>query len=615
MLFRSLEPLEPLRLLFSYQQVLAKQKPVKNDNDNDTQQKSLEKYEKAINNTWDRLYGFLRQEQKSTAKQIDALDGEIARLNLALRVGESSLSLYLSQIDDLRRSRESLERYNHNLIAWQETEEPLIAGDIARVSLESFDEESFEIYIPESKSFDTEKPLYLVYGQELKGLFEVRTALERRLSEWQRMVAENEFSTGLVQDGLAETEAALSRNMACIRFCQQRIGQIITDCDNDLKALSKYKADVVERAEKKQLQNDNLQQMRNEIEDAEESILRTRSLARQALSANSPMEVPASSSTAMQRMRGTIQNNFYSLDSSFFLVAAFLTILGLLMFTDNVSSGTDWLAVLSTCVAVGIATLGVILERNARTPIITFLWLLLLVLVVIFVYQRTAMDKYLIFWSQINGISIPVPNVRGWFVVLGATFAGAGAGVALANYTRQTKASFLNVPLVIALCTIMSGVAVAASHTIAPRTTPLDIEKPENDSAIKPVYYENSESVAGTMEASTVSSETAEENSTSEDGPDENSDSYIDAENTPLFRMQGVVHSEGISPLFKATISYPDGTVDDVSLQLGDAIIGDWVAKEYNKYSRKLTISNGERLLILEAGRQVPLVQSAEKAS
>jgi len=42
-------------------------------------------------------------------------------------------------------------------------------------------------------------------------------------------------------------------------------------------------------------------------------------------------------------------------------------------------------------------------------------------------------------------------------------------------------------------------------------------------------------------------------------------------------------------------------------LKLGDAIFGDWKAHEYNRYTKKLTISNGERLLVLEAGEQVPL--------
>ena len=336
-----LEPLEPLREIFSYQAELTRRKESLGSNDDEKYDNGLDNYEKALSYTLNRLYAFLRHEQKSTSKQLAVLEEEIARLNVALRIGDCSVSLYLSQTDDLRRSRESLVRQNHNLIAWQEIKEPAIAGDIAPISLESFNEESFEIYIPAARQIDSEMPLFVIYGDELRRLFEVRAALERRQSEWRRMVSENDFSAASVQDGLVETEAALSRNMASIRFCQQRIEQVVIDCDSDLKALGKYKEDVFERAAKKQLREDNLQEIKESIENAEENILRIRGLARQTSSANSPVEVPKPTTTLLERLRGAIGKHTYSTDSTLFIVAALLTILGLLMFTDSTSSGTD----------------------------------------------------------------------------------------------------------------------------------------------------------------------------------------------------------------------------------------------------------------------------------
>ena len=73
--------------------------------------------------------------------------------------------------------------------------------------------------------------------------------------------------------------------------------------------------------------------------------------------------------------------------------------------------------------------------------------------------------------------------------------------------------------------------------------------------------------------------------------------------------MQGVLHGEGAAPRFKASLSYPDGRVEKVSLKLGDSILGDWKAHEYSRYTQKLTISNGKRLLILKAGEKVLLPQ------
>ena len=110
---------------------------------------------------------------------------------------------------------------------------------------------------------------------------------------------------------------------------------------------------------------------------------------------------------------------------------------------------------------------------------------------------------------------------------------------------------------------------------------------------------------AGRREYNKEDAETSPSDSSSDNTLVQDTNPSVNNEYTILFLMQGVIHSEGMEPLFKANISYPDGSVKDVSLKLGDVILGDWKAKEYNQYTKKLTISNGERLLVLEAGRQV----------
>ena len=67
----------------------------------------------------------------------------------------------------------------------------------------------------------------------------------------------------------------------------------------------------------------------------------------------------------------------------------------------------------------------------------------------------------------------------------------------------------------------------------------------------------------------------------------------------------GVVHGEGISPRFRATVQYVDGRQEDLTIQLGNAIAGDWKAVEYNSEDKKLTVTNGKRMLLLGAGDTV----------
>ena len=613
-----MESFEPLRLLFSYKDELNKRRNALGADDDAPSKDLLDSWESALERTHNRIMTCLEHEQRAVAKQIAQIEEEIVRLNVALRVGDCSLATFLSQTDGLRCSREILVRQNYNLLSWQELKDPFMAGGLVTTALESFNEDSFEIFVPEPRVSNTNTPLYVSYGEELRNMLEMRAALERRHTEWRRMVAEHDYSDGAVHEGLAETEAALSRNMAAIRFCQQRMEQIILDCDNDLKALAKFKDDIYDRAAKKQLRDNTLEEVLPAIVKAETDIVRMRSLARQALTANSPVEVPKASTTMILRLQGAISENIFNLDSTLLFVAATCIILGLLMFTESAPSSTDWLAVLATCAAVGLAVFGVILEQRLRAPVVIALWLLLLALLLLFMYQRTAMDKYLVLLTDEGTIALPIINLRAWLVVIGAAFAGSGAGLACAHHYFKRMSYPVNTIIAVICCTLLSGIAVAATHTFAPRITALVIESEDVSDRLSARTTISDSAFAPSPLTSRINATPNESlpgdllNNTPETDEGEVAESAI-PENAITLLMQGVIHGDGVEPLFRASIRYPDGRSDNVSLKLGDVILGDWTAKEYNPYTKKLTISNGERMLILEAGLQVAIgTQSSE---
>lgn len=608
-----MESFEPIRLLFSYREELNNQR---NTLEADApQKKTLDSLEAALDRTHEKIMRCLQQEQHAVAKRLAIREEEIIRLNVALRVGDCSIATFLEQTDHLRRGREILVRQNYNLLAWQELKDPFMAGGIATVALESFNEDSFEIFVPEIKDSDTNIPMYVTYGDELRNKLEMRAALERRQTEWRHMVAEHDYADVAIHEGLAETEAALARNMAAIRFCQQRMEQIVLDCDNDLKALAKFKDDIYERAAKKQLPENAIEETLAAIGKAEADIVRVRSLARQALTANSPVEVPKVSTTMMLRLQGAINENIFNLDSTLLFVAATTIILGLLMFTDSAAVSTDWLAVLATCAAVGLAVFGVILDQRLRAPVVIVLWFLLLALLMIFMYQRTAMDKYLILINNDGAIAAPFVNVRAWLVVIGAAFAGAGTGFACANHRFKGIRYPVNTIVTVLLSTFLSGITVAATHTIAPRVTPLIME---SDHTLDASTVQNAPDDAAGISSPLTNSAKINPNAIVPgdflNNASETAEGEI-AENAITLLMQGVVHGEGVEPLFRTNIKYPDGRSESRSLKLGDAIMGDWTAKEYNPHTKKLTISDGERMLILEAGLQVAIATEPGETS
>lgn len=604
-----LELLEPLALIHSYTIELKKRRADCEKRQDSKEEEYLDAHERVLTRIRNKIYKCLKQEHASASRQLEVIEEEIARLNIALRIGEAPLDLFLTQTDDLRKSRESLVRHIHNLIAWQDENAFFTTVDTFSVSLESLNESTFDINIPAPRMIISDKPLYIWYSDELRSLFEMRSALERRKAEWKHMVVENDYTEATVQEGLIESEAAITRNMAAIRFCQQRMEQIISDCDADLKALSKYKEDVLARSAKKQISESNTQDILTAIETADTALVRMRALARQALSANSPVEVPEVSTTIIQRIRGTVFHNAFAADSLLFAISAVCIVIGLLMFTDSINSKTDWLSVLSTCTAIGITALAVVVDSRMRAPLVALLWMLLLALLIGFVYSRTAFDQYLIFVQRDGGTSVPLVNIRAWLIVMGAALSGAGTAIAVSNYHNFRSHFPIKMSVLIVFFSLISAAAVAATHTAAPRSSVLVLEESRDVEPSGKDEISSSTSSQQNYDGYLRTSDNTVSMHKNDVDPDwaEPSSTDVSGVNTVNLLMQGVVYTGGESPLFKASLTHPDGSVENISLKLGDIIVGNWKAQEYNQYTKKLTISNGEKLLVLEAGKQVLL--------
>ncbi len=66
--------------------------------------------------------------------------------------------------------------------------------------------------------------------------------------------------------------------------------------------------------------------------------------------------------------------------------------------------------------------------------------------------------------------------------------------------------------------------------------------------------------------------------------------------------LQGVINSADRSPSFRLLLRLPDGREVQRNLVLGDLVYGEWRAVEFNPEEKKLTLTEGGKLLVFEPG-------------
>ncbi|HIJ65522.1 MAG TPA: hypothetical protein HPP77_06170 [Candidatus Hydrogenedentes bacterium] len=74
--------------------------------------------------------------------------------------------------------------------------------------------------------------------------------------------------------------------------------------------------------------------------------------------------------------------------------------------------------------------------------------------------------------------------------------------------------------------------------------------------------------------------------------------------------LRGIMSTENRPPSFSVLVHLPDGGTRQRTLRIGDALYGDWTITEQNGIRETITISDGDRMLILRRGERVPLASS-----
>ena len=71
--------------------------------------------------------------------------------------------------------------------------------------------------------------------------------------------------------------------------------------------------------------------------------------------------------------------------------------------------------------------------------------------------------------------------------------------------------------------------------------------------------------------------------------------------------LRGVINAEGFTPSFSIILNYPDGRRTERNVSLGGRIYGRWKASEFSPARKTLTVTDGNRLLIVKPGESLDL--------
>jgi len=77
----------------------------------------------------------------------------------------------------------------------------------------------------------------------------------------------------------------------------------------------------------------------------------------------------------------------------------------------------------------------------------------------------------------------------------------------------------------------------------------------------------------------------------------------------PAVELRGVMHKEGTPPRFRIVLTGTESRDRTMDIVLGETVYGPWKALEYSTATKKLTLSNGRRLVVLDTGEMVDLAE------
>lgn len=299
-----IDPLRTLQILCSFDNKIAERLQVLKEASKDTEQArektSLMGYRALVRNARADLDEQLRQRLHEITDQLSDMRERIARASLALRVGELTHEQYLDTINPLRVRRDRLERRRLNLTGWLHTTDPYLAGGFVDLPYDEIPVNALEVGFPVETG---EAPTLL--QARLAALLEALTEREearRKLEGLQRMQREDGGDPVQAHRLAHDAEARVQRARVRLEFERGRMEQFTRDCESDTRAIRAHLEEAQARVERGALTAAVYGEIEQEMLQAQGDLNESRALARAAVKAERPAEVPGPKSTFIKRM-------------------------------------------------------------------------------------------------------------------------------------------------------------------------------------------------------------------------------------------------------------------------------------------------------------------------
>ncbi|MBW7866183.1 MAG: hypothetical protein H3C30_17430 [Candidatus Hydrogenedentes bacterium] len=609
-----LDVLEPLRRVAAYEHLVGRQLEKIADGRGVSGQlpdrATLESYRRLAAAAREKMNRQLKDALFETSERLVAVLEETAQTMLRFRVGETPYDLFYPQIVRLRARRESLERRRHNLRGWLRAGDVHDLGGLVEVSLDDFDPDDGGLQLPAPEEDD--RPLVQRHVEGLRDAFEHQALAARRAGEWRRMAREAGLPAEALREGLHDAEAELKRSAARVAFHRARLAEVVRDCEADLGAVQARLRLETERNAGAPGDAGDLEEV---LVQALDDLRRLRQWARSALGANTVVDLPFGRPTVFRRLASPRVLAEVAAESMPAYAAALLLLLlsvPLLMPAagDGAYRPSAVAAFFTLAGAFILAVVPALRERMLRGGLLA---------------GAAALQGLL--WGLDWGFSAaPVSGGTGLLWAAAAVGALAATAAASAMTFQVLPRSRWVTPAAVFLSVLLLAAGLGAGAALGTGPVPVaDTPSTPPGEAVPiasvpdigqmPRAEENaSDAEPPQVMTGEAESEPVEGEPGAVTPPGPRKQQPLEEEEAPPVAvpvteilLRGVFQKEGDQPRFRVTVTQPSGRARDVDILLGDRINGEWRAAEYNYSSKKLTVSDGTRMLVLQAGESVAL--------
>lgn len=599
-----LDSFEPLQKWAGYSKALNRarhsQKP--------EQEEYFEQLELDLENILLNIKNYLAEEIEESRKKSEEIDQEIADFALSLSKADVALAYYQQQVRELRLQREFLARKLYNLECWFEYSPDSILFPPAEVTLEEFDRKQFKGGFDFSQWPHPSTPLSSYYCSLLKDSFENKDRLSQQIKTEQQLLASTES---------VATEAAslLSRTHCQIHFCRSRLEKMIVDCEEDLRAFIKCQITLLDEIPRNKAEWRKTKSLTSALQAEIRKLIARQEELEAFFKANSLEDLKTAAVAESAVDAG--ETAFFPIVQIFALSLASCSFLGFFFILYLADPDLPVLPALLPSFLLFAHLL--LLWRNVwvrSLPFLLFFWLL-----------EMAAAAFSLFYLQGNVTAVPADtavlnNFAIYLFPAGAALINGGniaAFIAMVHRKSREKMAVQFFTFMVATAAVLvSFISVKDFNALfSPALTSQDKNISQNLVTYTP--QKPSEKIPSPRTYSQeilTDAETADADAESEDDetPSAEGEAAVPLhDNEMRFHLNGVVHAPGKEPRFRGVLQYPDGTEESVSLLLGEQVVGNWVASEYNPAGKKLIVSDGKTLLVLQAGKSVSLPSEEEE--